>query len=67
MTPAQLDILFNGAFIYQRPDGTSFASIDYKLGDYGMKLLRRAGKMTEADLAGSVADYLARLDREAAA
>ncbi len=62
MTPVQLDLVLNGAFIYEASDGRPFASIDYKLRDYGVKLLRRAGPMTEADFAGDVAAYLARVN-----
>lgn len=62
MTPAQLDIILNGAFIYERKDGSRFASFDYKLGDWGVKRAGRTGALTEADLSRPSSDVLADLN-----
>lgn len=60
VTPHQLDILMNGAFIYERPDGSRYASLDYKLREYGIPCVGRTGKMSETDIHGPPSEYLAR-------
>lgn len=71
MTPTQLDIVLNGAFIYRASDGKLFASFDYRLGKYGAELVRRSGPLSESDLSRSstdvLADHNAALASEAAA
>lgn len=62
MTPAELDILLNGAFIYEALDGTRYASWSYKLRDYGCKMVGRTGALTDADLARPSTDVLADLN-----
>lgn len=67
MTPAQLDLLLNGAFIYADRHGKPFASFDYKLRDFGMTLLRRSGPLSDADLQCKPDEILARLNQDLAA
>jgi hypothetical protein len=47
MNPAQLDLLTSGLFIYERPDGSTYKSHDYKLRDYGVKCVGRTGRLTD--------------------
>jgi hypothetical protein len=49
MTPAQLDLLLNGLFIYEGPDGSLYKSHDYKLCDYGVKCVGRTGRLTDEE------------------
>ena len=67
MTPAQLDILLNGAFVYQRSDGTEYASFDYAMQKLGVRCLRRTGPLSAEDLRRTPDQVLARLNQELAA
>ncbi len=60
MSPAQLDLLIQGFFIYERADGTRYLSADYKLKDLGVLCLGRSGGLTQEDLQGTVAEAIER-------
>jgi hypothetical protein len=47
MTPAQLDLIIQGLFIYEAADGTTYKSHDYKLRDYGVNCVGRTGPLSE--------------------
>jgi hypothetical protein len=66
MTPAELDLVMGGAFIFRRADGTKFATLSRKLAEYGGELIGRAGALTEADLQTPATEYLARINGELA-
>jgi hypothetical protein len=67
MTPAQLDLITNGAFIYRRADGSRYASLDYRLRDLGIELVGRSGPLTADDLSKPAGDLIDRLNLEFAA
>jgi hypothetical protein len=50
MSPWLLDLILSGLFIYERADGSTYTSHDYKLRDYGVKCVGRTGRMSEEDI-----------------
>ena len=67
MTPRQLDIARKGAFIYERPDGTRYASFDYKPRDWGVPCVGRTGDHWPVDLNEPASIYLERCNDALAA
>jgi hypothetical protein len=60
MTPWQVDIARKGAFIYERPDGSRYASFDYKPRDWGIPCVGRTADILPVDLQVPASEYLAR-------
>lgn len=61
MTPAQLDLLVNGAFIYERPDGSRYATWS-NMARFGVDAVSRSGPLTADDLAHPATEVLARIN-----
>ena len=66
MTPAELDIVMNGAFIYRRPDGSRYAMWG-NMEKFGIKPIARSGALTSADLAMPASEVLVRINKDLAA
>jgi hypothetical protein len=66
MTPAELDILLNGAFIYERPDGSRYAAWS-SLGKFGVDHVGRSGALSQADIQRPASEVLADINSGLAA
>jgi hypothetical protein len=66
MSPAELDIVLNGAFICERPDGTRYA-VWSRPPEWARVTFTRSGPLSEADLQTPASEVLAALNAKLAA
>lgn len=66
MSPAELDVLANGAFIYEHPDGSRYATWG-NLRKFGVYHVARSGALTAADLQKPASEVLAEINKRIAA
>jgi hypothetical protein len=66
MSPAELDLLIQGAFIYQAPDGSRYATWS-DMSKFGVKPVGRSGKLSADDLQTPASEVLARINAALAA
>lgn len=66
MSPAELDVLMQGAFICQRPDGTKYATWS-RPRSWERVSFTRSGPLTAADLQRPASEVLADLNKGLAA
>ena len=62
MTPRELDLLLQGAFIYQRADGSRYASW-HNYERFGVDPIGRSGKLTAEDLQTPASEVLERINQ----
>jgi hypothetical protein len=61
MTPRELDLLIQGAYLYERPDGTRYASwSDFTR--FGVEPYGRSGKLTAQDIQTPASVVLERIN-----
>lgn len=66
MTPRELDLIMGGAFIYQRADGSRYATWT-NMEKFGVRHIARSGPLTAEDLATPSSEVLARINEGLAA
>jgi hypothetical protein len=65
MSPRELDMLIQGAFIYERADGSRYASWS-NFEKFGVKPIGRSGKLSAEDLQTPASEVLERINEDLA-